>query len=161
MALRGFYPSSRSLFVPCAPAEACQGGVNSSVLLVSDSVAGCGPNYSGLRCAECRSGSYRRGGRCHTCPNTAWLLFLSFAFAIVAVVGAAVYLSRKRVNLAGLSVGVVRAWLCVAVVVVGSVAVVVVVAVAAFTVCAAQRTRLNSHVRVRVGVVGRGESTCG
>jgi hypothetical protein len=109
VAIRGFYPSSRSLFVPCAPSEACQGGVNSSVLLVSDSVAGCGPNYSGLRCAECRSGSYRRGGRCHPCPNTAWLLFLSFAFAIVAAVGAAVYLSRKRVNLAGLSVGVVRA----------------------------------------------------
>ncbi len=50
----------------------------------------------------------RLKGRCATCPNTAWLLFLSFALAIVACVAAAVYLSKKRINMAGLSVGVVR-----------------------------------------------------
>ncbi len=70
--------------------------------------AGCAINYKGVRCSECRAGSYLRNGRCKFCPNTAWLLFLMFAIAIVSAVAAAVYLSKKRVNLAGLSVGVVR-----------------------------------------------------
>ncbi len=43
------------------------------------------------------------------CPNTAWLLFLSFCFAIVAFVAVGVWLSKKRINLAGMSIGVVRA----------------------------------------------------
>ncbi len=111
VALPGFYPASRAVFVPCAPTKACVGGVNASESVAAPSgrrLAGCGPNYSGVRCGDCRQGSYRRSGECHTCPNTAWLLFLSFALAIVAAVAAAVYLSKKRVNLAGLSVGVVR-----------------------------------------------------
>lgn len=59
-------------------------------------------------CLQCRAGSYRLRSKCHTCPNTAWLLFLSFSIAIVAAVAAAIYLNSKRINLAGLSVGVVR-----------------------------------------------------
>ncbi len=51
---------------------------------------------------------YRLRSRCTTCPSTAWLLFLAFSLAIVAGVGAAVYLSKKRINMAGLSIGVVR-----------------------------------------------------
>jgi hypothetical protein len=52
---------------------------------------------------------YRLRSRCATCPNTAWLLFFGFSIAIVAAVAAAVYLSKKRINMAGLSIGVVRA----------------------------------------------------
>jgi hypothetical protein len=54
-----------------------------------------------------RTRSYRLRSRCATCPSTAWLLFLAFSFAIVAGVAAAVYLSKKRINMAGLSIGVV------------------------------------------------------
>ncbi len=56
---------------------------------------------------QCRVGSYRLRGKCAKCPNTAWLLFFSFSLAIVACVAAAVYLSKKRINMAGLSIGVV------------------------------------------------------
>jgi hypothetical protein len=47
--------------------------------------------------------------RCITCPATAWLLFLLFSLAILAAVTSAVYLSKKRINMAGLSVGLVCA----------------------------------------------------
>jgi hypothetical protein len=47
---------------------------------------------------------------CIRCPNTAWLLFLSFSFAIVAFVAMGVWLSKKKINLAGLSIGVVSGW---------------------------------------------------
>ena len=46
---------------------------------------------------------------CKACPNTAWLLFLMFSVALVAIVALAVYLSRKRLNLAALGIGIVRA----------------------------------------------------
>ena len=45
---------------------------------------------------------------CKACPNTAWLLFLLFAFALIALVSVSVYLSKKRLNLAILGIGVVR-----------------------------------------------------
>ena len=45
--------------------------------------------------------------KCTLCPNTAWLLFLLFSVAILVAVVGAVYLSKKRINMAGLSVGVV------------------------------------------------------
>ncbi len=45
---------------------------------------------------------------CKKCPNTAWLLFLTFAVALVALVGLSVFLSRKRLNLAILGIGLVR-----------------------------------------------------
>ncbi len=40
------------------------------------------------------------------CPNTAWLLFLLFASGLVALVAFSVYLSKKRLNLAVLGIGV-------------------------------------------------------
>ena len=49
----------------------------------------------------------RLKGTCHTCPNTAWLLFLSFALAIMVFVAVGVWLSKRKINLAGLSIGVV------------------------------------------------------
>ena len=45
---------------------------------------------------------------CKPCPNTAWLLFLMFALAIIGLVAVSVYLSRKRLNLSILGIGVVR-----------------------------------------------------
>ena len=49
----------------------------------------------------------RLKGKCHMCPNTAWLLFLLFALGLVFLVAVSVYLSRKRLNLAVLGIGVV------------------------------------------------------
>jgi hypothetical protein len=46
-------------------------------------------------------------GKCVECPNTVWLLFLLFATALVALVALSVYLSKKRLNLAVLGIGVV------------------------------------------------------
>jgi hypothetical protein len=111
VALPGFFPVTRASFVTCVPLAACSGGVNGSVA-ANGGEAGCGQYYRGARCGSCRQGAYLRAGECHKCPNTAWLLFLSFALAIVAAVAAAVYVTKKRVNLAGLSIGVVRVCMC-------------------------------------------------
>ncbi len=46
--------------------------------------------------------------RCVACPNTAWLLLLMFSLALLALVSASVYLSKKRINLAALGIGMVR-----------------------------------------------------
>jgi hypothetical protein len=106
VALPGYFPVARARFVACAVASACLGDADASVLRNgAGNLQGCARNYQGQLCALCREGSFRRGGKC---PNNAWLLFLGFAGAIVACVAAAVYLSKKRINMAGLSVGVVR-----------------------------------------------------
>jgi hypothetical protein len=107
---RGFYPLSLTQFVECVPRVACVGGVSSADLTIrsSGSRVGCSRLYSGDRCAECAPGSYRLEGKCASCPNTAWLLFFGFAVAVTAAVAAAVYLAGKRINMAGLSIGVVR-----------------------------------------------------
>jgi hypothetical protein len=126
-AIRGFYRVSRAVFAQCEPREACLGGVNST----------CHRNYGGDRCADCVVGTYRcvlrvvqRGyvvacfelfrrccfprlvfcrlrGKCAMCPNTAWLLFLGFFIVIAVLVAASLYISKRRVNLAGLGIGVV------------------------------------------------------
>ena len=103
----GHYPQSRSTFVECVPTEACVGGFNFSILATVDSALSCSRSYTGQRCADCAVGAYRRSGTCRQCPDTAWLLFLSFSVVVVACVAAAVYLSKKRINFAGLSIGVV------------------------------------------------------
>ena len=46
---------------------------------------------------------------CRACPNTAWLLFLMFALGLVILVAISVYLSKKRLKLSVLGIGVVRA----------------------------------------------------
>ncbi len=46
--------------------------------------------------------------KCRKCPNTAWLLFLLFSVGLVCLAPVSVYLSRKRLNLAVLGIGVVR-----------------------------------------------------
>ncbi len=54
------------------------------------------------------AGHYRLRSKCTKCPSTAWLLFLMFAVGLVVLVAASVYLSKKRLNLAALGIGVVR-----------------------------------------------------
>ena len=111
MALPGFFTAARAEFVECDPADACNGGVT-ALQLMTDPVgaarAACSSNYAGSKCASCSSTAYRLKSTCHPCPNTAWLLFLLFSLAIMALVAIAVYLSKKKINLAGLSIGVVR-----------------------------------------------------
>jgi hypothetical protein len=51
--------------------------------------------------------SPRLDERCVKCPNTAWLLFLMFSIALLTLVAVSVYLSKKRLNLAALGIGMV------------------------------------------------------
>jgi hypothetical protein len=116
VALSGWFPLGLAQFVPCTPPEACDGGISATAVAESNSTRstsigsqlGCSRNYAGNRCSKCALGAYRLRSKCATCPNTAWLLFLLFAIAVLVAVTGAVYLSKKRVNMAGLSVGVVR-----------------------------------------------------
>ena len=55
---------------------------------------------------------YRSKGYCKPCPNSAWLLFVLFAVVLVVLVALSVYLSKKRLNLAILGIGVVRGMAC-------------------------------------------------
>jgi hypothetical protein len=47
-------------------------------------------------------------GKCKWCPNTAWLLFLVVSLVLVALVALSVYLSKRKLNLAVLGIGMVR-----------------------------------------------------
>jgi hypothetical protein len=112
VSLPGFYPISRTDFTMCQPMEACLGNVSRSAIdsthtSVARVSSWCTSNYVGERCAECAFGSYRVKAECRKCPNTAWLLFFAFAVTITASVAAAVYLSKRNIQFAGLSIGVV------------------------------------------------------
>ena len=117
IALPGYYPSSRALFIPCQPVTACLGDVNASEVATGaaadgSGVVSCADGYHGQRCADCRPQWYRLRLECRPCPNTAWLLFLLFAVALVAAAAAAMYLSKTKINFAGLGIGVVSARQC-------------------------------------------------
>ncbi len=109
VSLPGHFPLSSALFVPCAPRAACTGGISGADVASrgSQNSTGCSRLYRGDRCAECAPGAYRLKARCASCPDNAWLLFFGFALAITGAVAAAVFLSGKRINMAGLSIGVV------------------------------------------------------
>ena len=62
--------------------------------------------FPDLLCSVLMLCRYRLRGTCHTCPDTAWLLFLLFALAITFFVAVAVWLGKKKINLAGMSIGV-------------------------------------------------------
>jgi hypothetical protein len=112
VSLPGHFPLSMTEFVECAPRAACAGGMSGADLASRSSGdrVGCSRLYRGDRCAECTVGAYRLKGKCASCPDTAWLLFFGFSLVITAAVAAAVYLAGKRINMAGLSIGVVRWW---------------------------------------------------
>jgi hypothetical protein len=109
VSLPGHFPLALAVFVECVPRAACAGGISAPDLAVrgDQNSTGCSRLYVGDRCAECAAGAYRLKGKCASCPNTAWLLFFGFAVAITAAVALAVYLAGKRINMAGLSIGVV------------------------------------------------------
>lgn len=92
----GFWRSSRSVFLACSPAHACPGGADSP----------CAAGYTGSTCSMCAEQHYRLKQECLPCPDTAWLLFLSFFAALALLAAIAAYLNKKRINLAGLSIGV-------------------------------------------------------
>jgi hypothetical protein len=109
LSLPGFYPVARTSFVACAPVAACTGGAYAAAVLGTvNNTLGCHRHYTGQRCGNCAPGAYRLRGECKGCPNTAWLLFAALPLAVLGGVLVAVYLSKKRINLSGLSLGVVR-----------------------------------------------------
>jgi hypothetical protein len=112
-AARGFYPTGRLTFVACVPVEACAGGLSYDAITSgggsSGAPDGCSTFYRGPACAQCSSGAHRVKGRCVACPSTEWLLYLVFAGACTVLGLAVVYIRKKRISLAGLSVGVVSA----------------------------------------------------
>ena len=109
VSLPGHFPLASGAFVACVPRAACTGGLSAADLAArgGQERVGCSRLYRGDRCAECAEGAYRLKGTCASCPDTAWLLFFGFATVITCGVALAVYLAGKRINLAGLSIGVV------------------------------------------------------
>lgn len=95
-ALPGYYPESLELFSSCYPAEAC----------VGNSQNPCADGYAGIRCSGCALKHYRLQQQCKACPNTAWLLIPLVVIGVLVVMGVMVWLSKRRINLAGLSIGV-------------------------------------------------------
>lgn len=115
LAAPGYYPRARTYYAPCVPAEACAGGVSAAVIdagIAASVSAPCARFYKGVGCAVCAGGAYRRRERCVACPSTEWQLYLACGLTFVVLVAGAVYVRKKRISLAGLSVGVVRASRC-------------------------------------------------
>jgi hypothetical protein len=68
--------------------------------------AQCISGYEGPRCSRCANRFYRLEGMCEPCPELAWLIIPGFLLALMALLAVAMYLQKKNVQLAGLSVGV-------------------------------------------------------
>ena len=79
--------------MPCEPQSACA-GENACTL-----------GYSGIRCADCIQGYYRRAGECEECPDNPLFLVLGFLVAAVLMCFAGYFLNKKHVNLAFVSIG--------------------------------------------------------
>jgi hypothetical protein len=112
LAAPGYYPRARAYYAPCVPAEACSGGVSAVDIDVTSSISmsqPCARFYKGMNCALCAKGAFRSREHCVACPRTEWQLYLTCGLGFVVMVVGAVYVRKKRINLAGLSVGVVRA----------------------------------------------------
>jgi hypothetical protein len=61
-----------------------------------------------IGCAEnCVFVTIRYRGKCKPCPNTAWLIFVALFVVLAALVAASVYMSKRRINMAALGIGVV------------------------------------------------------
>ena len=73
----------------------------------------CSQYYTGPRCATCAVGAYRVRSECRACPNNAWLLIMVCSVGLLILVAASVYLTKKKVSLAALSIGVVRVVACI------------------------------------------------
>lgn len=100
MSIMGFWREDRITFVPCKPPYACTGEAS------RDDDLQCADGYTGPTCSLCASHRYRLRQDCLECPNLAWLIFVGFGVGMVSIVAFAYFLNKRRVNLAGLSIGV-------------------------------------------------------
>ena len=98
--LPGFWREERGMFVACKPEYACTGGAQ------RHSDMQCGPGYAGKTCSICAPRHFRLRQDCPPCPDLAWLFFVGFGVGLLSIVGFAYFLNKRRVNLAGLSIGV-------------------------------------------------------
>jgi len=79
---------------PCDPPEACLGNNT------------CGAQYMGERCRNCAENFYKINGQCKECPSQLWVLPLMLTCAGVACAYIGFKLSKAKVNLGILSIGV-------------------------------------------------------
>ena len=101
--LPGYFRTDTSSveFLRCQPESACKGG--------TDSEAQCADGYTGVPCSACEVGYYRLDQLCVPCHSTAGLFLASYFVGIVCLVGLFLYLQSKKMNLAALAMGLVRA----------------------------------------------------
>ena len=102
--LPGFWRDSRTNYTMCSPPEACAGGDNGSIAAFQP----CAVGYTGVGCSPppCAEGYYLMSGKCHECPEIAWLLILIACIMILLVILLLIWADRKRINLVGLRVGI-------------------------------------------------------
>jgi len=100
-------------FVPCSPAEACEGENK------------CAKGYTGTKCQACCDASireagydkypdcdlggdlyYRVNGKCEGCPENLLFIYIGVGVAIVFLGFGAWYLNKKRVNLGIIPIGI-------------------------------------------------------
>jgi hypothetical protein len=86
--------SSCNKFVPCEPKFACTGENK------------CEESYGGERCSTCADGFYKLGGRCELCPDCPLCILLLFLLFITCAGTCGYILTRKKINLAVISIGV-------------------------------------------------------
>lgn len=89
VATPGFFKMARTRFVECQPQEACVGGEGDP----------CALGYTGPVCSLCAKGFYRLSGYCPPCPSIAFLYVLAFVFGTIILVGTAVWLAKRKVNM--------------------------------------------------------------
>jgi hypothetical protein len=95
----GAFDDGKGGFVRCVPPSACRGNGQ-----LGD--AQCAVGYYKDRCASCVNRYYRLGDACKPCPSLAWLYILTFVVVLALLMFAAYWLSKKRINLSALGVGV-------------------------------------------------------
>ena len=93
----GYFKQDAFTFLVCKPANACPGGPSNA----------CGAGDEGGGCTRCADRYYRLKGVCEACPDTAWLMIVGVCTALLICGVAGFYLNKKKINLAGLSIGVV------------------------------------------------------
>jgi len=96
VALAGFFPVAHpEQFAACKPMAACLPGNQER-----PAEPNCRTGYGADMCASCVLGFRRLQGMCEVCPDEAWILIVAGVVAVMSAAGVAMYLQRKRVNLA-------------------------------------------------------------
>ena len=84
--------------VPCVPKTACLGDNQCATGYMSKP-----PMF---RCASCAEHYYPSAGNCIKCPDSPYALIIGFILLVVAAVGLGVFLNKRGVNVAVISIGV-------------------------------------------------------